>query len=157
MLGSGVVIQGLGLIVGHGMSRFTFRPGHPNAPAPGKRMHHNMSPMVALRDGKPAVVIGMPGGLKIPNVSAQIAVNLIDFGRSPADAIKHPRLHTTGAEPITLSPRVPAGVIAELERMGHKIVKLAAMGGPANAMTIDAASGKVLAASEAGAKCVVEV
>ena len=158
MLGSGVVIEGLGLIVGHGMSRFTFQPGHPNAPAPGKRMHHNMSPMVAVRDGRPEIVIGMPGGLKIPNVSAQIAVNLIDFRRSPTDAIKHPRLHTTGAEPITLSPRVPEPVVAELERMGHKVVKLAAMGGPANAMTIDPATGGVIAAaSEAGAKCVVEV
>jgi gamma-glutamyltranspeptidase/glutathione hydrolase len=154
MLGSGVVVEGLGLLVGHGMSRFTYEHGHPNAPAPGKRMFHNMSPLVGLRDGKPRVIIGMPGGPKIVNVSAQIAINLLDFGRSPADAIKHPRLHTQGAEPITVSPDVPDATVSELEKMGHKIEKLAAMGGPANAMIIDDA-GDVRAANEYGEKGMV--
>jgi gamma-glutamyltranspeptidase/glutathione hydrolase len=156
MLGSGVAIDGFGMLIGHGMSRFTYQHGHPNAPAPGKRMFHNMSPLVGLRDGKPHVVIGMPGGPKIVNVSAQIAVNLLDFGRSPTDAIKHPRLHTQGSEPITVSPDLPERTVAELEKRGHRIVKLAAMGGPANAMTIDAA-GSVSAANEYGTKGMVEV
>jgi gamma-glutamyltranspeptidase/glutathione hydrolase len=156
MLGSGVAIEGLGMLVGHGMSRFTYERGHPNAPAPGKRMFHNMSPLVGLRGGKPRVVVGMPGGPKIVNVSAQIAVNLLDFGRSPADAIKHPRLHTQGSEPITVSPDVPDKTVGELEKMGHKIEKLAAMGGPANAMIIDEA-GNVTAANEYGPKGMVQM
>jgi gamma-glutamyltranspeptidase/glutathione hydrolase len=138
------------------MSRFTYEHGHPNAPAPAKRMFHNMSPLVGLRGGKPQVIIGMPGGPKIVNVSVQIAVNLLDFGRSPVDALKHPRLHTQGAEPITVSPVVPDHVVAELEQMGHKIEKNAAMGGPANAMLIDDA-GNVTAANEYGPKGMVEV
>jgi gamma-glutamyltranspeptidase/glutathione hydrolase len=156
MLGSGVVIEGLGLLVGHGMSRFTYEHGHPNAPAPGKRMFHNMSPLVGLRDGKPRVVIGMPGGTKIVNVSAQIAINLLDFDRSPADAIKHPRLHTQGAEPVQVSPVVADETVAALERMGHTISKVASMGGPANAMIIDEA-GNVSAANESGPKGMVEM
>jgi gamma-glutamyltranspeptidase/glutathione hydrolase len=157
MFGSAVVIEGLGLVMGHGMSRFTYVPGSPNAPAPGKRMHHNMSPLVVLRDGRPRFVIGMPGGQKIPNVTAQIAVNLIDFGRAPLDAIKSPRLHTTGVDPVSISARVPRPVVAELEAKGHAFKKAPSLGGPANAIAIDPETGVATAASEAGAKSVAEM
>jgi gamma-glutamyltranspeptidase/glutathione hydrolase len=157
MWGSAVVIEGLGLMMGHGMSRFTFVPGSPNAPAPGKRMHHNMSPLVVVRDKRPRFVIGMPGGVKIPNVTAQIVVNLIDFDRTPKDAIKSPRLHTTGVDPVNLSASVPGAVVAELEAKGHAFGKSPTMGGPANAMAIDPQTGVATAASEAGAKCVAEM
>jgi gamma-glutamyltranspeptidase/glutathione hydrolase len=157
MLGSGVVIGGFGLIVGHGMSRFTYEHGHPNAPAPGKRMHHNMSPMIATdAKGNPRIAIGMVGGVRIPNISAQIAINMIDFGKRPADAIKHPRLQTVGGEPIVVSPAVPTNVVAELEQMGHKIEKMEAMGGPANAVLIEE-SGEITAANEMGKKGMVVI
>ena len=47
--GSCVVVEGLGLVLGHGMSRFDFKPGHANAPAAGKRPQHNMAPTLILR------------------------------------------------------------------------------------------------------------
>ena len=156
MFGSDVVIQGLGLILGHGMSRFDRVPaGNPNAPAPGKRMHHNMSPLIVLRDGRPRFVVGMPGGQKIPNVTAQIALNLMDFGYSPTEALRSTKLHTNGAEPIQVS-RVDDKVVAELERMGHTVKRVAGIGGPANAMSIDPATGQPTVASEAGKKGVGE-
>ena len=157
MWGSAVVIEGLGLVMGHGMSRFTYVPGSPNAPAPGKRMHHNMSPIVITRDGRPRFVVGMPGGQKIPNVTAQIIVNLIDFGKTPLEAIKAPRLHTTGDEPVNVSASVPRAVVAELEARGHTFKKAPSMGGPANAMAIDPHTRTATAASEAGAKGVAEM
>ena len=87
LFGSQVVIEGLGLVLGHGMSRFDFVPGSPNAPAPRKRMHHNMSPTIIMRDGKPWRAFGMPGGPKIVNVATQLIVNSIDFGQPPGGAI----------------------------------------------------------------------
>ena len=90
MYGSHLVVDGLGLVLNHGMSRFDYSPGHPNAPAPGKRMQHNMAPMIALRDGQPAFAYGLPGGPKIVSVTAQLALNTIAFGASPAAAITAP-------------------------------------------------------------------
>lgn len=69
--GSQVAIDGLGLVLGHGMSRFTLEPDSPNFPAPGERMQHNMAPTVILRDGRPRYVVGLPGGRMIVTVTAQ--------------------------------------------------------------------------------------
>jgi gamma-glutamyltranspeptidase/glutathione hydrolase len=154
LFGSQVVIDGLGLVLNHGMSRFTYTPGHPNAPAPGKRMHHNMSPVVALRDGRPRFATGMPGGEKIVNVTAQIAINLVEFDRPPAEAIAAPRLHTQGGEPLAVTPDMPADVVAQLEAMGHQVTRAQTLGGPANLAVIDPATGEVEAVSGHGADCV---
>jgi gamma-glutamyltranspeptidase/glutathione hydrolase len=157
MFGSGVVVEGLGLVLGHGMSRFTFQPGSPNSPAPGKRMHHNMSPLVIMKNGKARFVIGMPGGQKIPNVTGQIAINLIDFERPPLKAVRSHRLHTIGVDPVHLSTGVSKKIVAELEAKGHVIAQGLPMGGPANAMAIDPKTRIATAASEAGAKSVAEM
>ena len=158
LFGSGVVIDGLGLVLGHGMSRFDFdKPGHPNAPAPGKRMHHNMSPIIAVKGGRPRFIVGMPGGPKIVNVTAQIAMSLIDFGRSPMDAVKSPRLHTTGEEPLYVNMKTSRDVVEQLRQMGHKVKRTAKMGGPANAMSIDPAGGPTTGGSEAGIRSVAVI
>src|SRR5207248_9267511 len=68
LYGSAVVIDGLGLVLGHGMSRFDLAPGSPNAPAAGKRMFHNMAPTLLLgRAGsrqrpEAFAAVGLPGG-----------------------------------------------------------------------------------------------
>ena len=72
LYGSQVAIEGLGLVMGHGMSRFDLTDGSPNAPAAGKRMFHNMAPMILLAaEGQPYAAIGLPGGPKIVTVTAQ--------------------------------------------------------------------------------------
>jgi gamma-glutamyltranspeptidase/glutathione hydrolase len=130
--GSRVVIQGLGLVLGHGMSRFDFKPDHPNRAQPGKRMHHNMSPTIVLKDGKPFAAVGLPGGTKIITVTAQLLVNLIDFGCTPKETVHAPRVHTDGGEPLAVSGSLPQPVVDELTRMGHQIVRGQSIGGPPN-------------------------
>src|SRR5262249_14101700 len=56
--GAQVTIDGLGLVLGHGMSRFDPRAGRANSPGPGKRPLHNMCPTVVSRDGKPVLTLG---------------------------------------------------------------------------------------------------
>jgi gamma-glutamyltranspeptidase/glutathione hydrolase len=159
MYGSYVAIEGLGLVVGHGMSRFTYSADSPNRPAPGKRMQHNMSALVAVHedDGKPAFAVGLPGGEKIVNATAQITVSMVHFGRTPAEAVKSPRLHTIGAEPLQITNDVPANVIREIENMGHTIERVASVGGPSNALWIDRKTGNVTGGCENGGKGVIEV
>jgi gamma-glutamyltranspeptidase/glutathione hydrolase len=141
MYGSHLVVDGLGLVLNHGMSRFDYSPGHPNAPAPGKRMQHNMSPMIALGDGQPAFTFGMPGGPKIVSVTAQLVLDTIAFGATPAESIEAPRLHTDGKEPLLVSTNMPAHIVAQLEGFGHTIRREEDMGGPVNVLAVDPATG----------------
>ena len=150
--GSRVGIPGLGLMLGHGMSRFTYpsqERNSPNAPAPGKRVQHNMSPMVMLKDGKPYAAIGLPGGTRIVTVTGQLAASVIDFHATPAQAIKAPRVHTEGSEPLWLSAAVPKAVGDELELMGHQVKRNQGIGGAAN-VALDEKSSKIQIASAYG-------
>jgi gamma-glutamyltranspeptidase/glutathione hydrolase len=153
--GSRVVIEGLGLVMGHGMSRFNFAPDHPNRPQPGKRMHHNMSPTIALKDGKPFAAVGLPGGTKIVTVTAQLLINLIDFHCSAAQTVAAPRIHGEAGTDIAVSGSLAPGIVRELEAIGHKVTLGQSIGGPpnevggpANAVVADA-KGHLTAASAA--------
>jgi gamma-glutamyltranspeptidase/glutathione hydrolase len=147
MYGSHLVVDGMGLVLNHGMSRFDYSPGHPNAPAPGKRMMHNMAPMIVIRDDRPAFAFGMPGGPKIVSVTAQLALNSLAFGASPVASLEAPRVHTDGSEPLLVSPHMHPSVIAELEHLGHTIRYEEDMGGPVNVLVLDSQSGKIDVAS----------
>src|SRR5207249_9223599 len=72
--GAQVTVDGLGLTLGHGMSRFNPRPGHPNAPGPGKHPVENMCPSVVLREGVPVMATGAAGGVRIPNAVGDVLV-----------------------------------------------------------------------------------
>lgn len=147
MYGSHLVADGMGLVLNHGMSRFDYSPGHPNAPAPGKRMQHNMAPMIALRDERPAFAFGLPGGPKIVSVTAQLALDTMVFGATPAASIDAPRLHTVGDEPLLISQHMPDSVVSELENLGHIIRREDDMGGPVNVLAVDPRTGKIDIAS----------
>jgi gamma-glutamyltranspeptidase/glutathione hydrolase len=131
------------------MSRFNYKPGHPNSPAPGKRMMHNMVPLVILKDGKLKAVIGHIGGPTIPNISAQLTMGVIDYNESPAYLVTGPRLHTEGAEPLEVL-NMPEDVIGGLEKLGHEVQKVVKIGGPANVITFDTATGEIRPASTHG-------
>jgi gamma-glutamyltranspeptidase/glutathione hydrolase len=161
--GSRVVIEGLELVMGHGMSRFDFAPDHPNRPAPGKRMQHNMSPMIILKNAQPYSALGLPGGTKIITVTAQLVVNLIDFHCTPREAVYAPRVHSEGPEPICVSGSLPPETVRVLEAMGHQVRLGQSIGGapnevagPANIVLRDDA-GHLHAASSAApdAACVL--
>jgi gamma-glutamyltranspeptidase / glutathione hydrolase len=154
--GSQVVIEGLGLVMNHGMSRFSFVPGSPNAPAPGKRMQHNMAPMIILQKGEPRFAIGLPGGTKIVTVTAQLAVNLIDHGVTPAEAIVAPRVHVEADEPVLVSDRVPRETIDALTRLGHQIKEGDEVGGDTNVLCLHPGGDKS-GASGAGADAVCAI
>ncbi len=158
LYGSQVAIAGLGLVIGHGMSRFDLTAGSPNAPAPGKRMFHNMAPMILLAaDGSPHAAVGLPGGPKIVTVTAQLVVSLFDFQAPPAAAVSAPRIHVEADEPIAVSATMPDSVIEQLRSLGHTVTRGQTVGGlpdeiggKANAILINPATQDIAAASQAG-------
>lgn len=148
--GARVAIEGLGLFLGHGMSRFDYKPGAPNAPQPGKRMQHNMCPTVVLKDGRPHALVGLVGGPKIVTVTAQQLVNVLDFGASAGDSASAPRIHVEQREPVLVTPNVPWEVAAEMVLMGHNVKGAPAIGGPANVVRFHDGGRSLTAACSAG-------
>jgi gamma-glutamyltranspeptidase/glutathione hydrolase len=123
--GAQVTVPGLGLILGHGMSRFDPRPKHPNSPGPGKRPLHNMCPTVVLRDGKPFAALGGRGGRKIPNAVFTVLAHLVGRGATPPDALAAPRPHTEGGLAVGLEPTWPEADAARLKEMGYTVSRAA--------------------------------
>jgi gamma-glutamyltranspeptidase/glutathione hydrolase len=106
-----------------------------------------MSPLVVLKDGKPVAGLGLPGGTKIVNVTTQMAVNLIDFKVDATQIVSAPRLHTEGRDPIQVSATMPEAIVTDLENKGHKVQRVTAVGGDANAIVIDQKTGELQAAA----------
>ncbi len=133
--GAGVMAPGTGFVLNNEMDDFTVRPGTinlsglmqgaVNAIAPGKRPLSSMTPTIVTHDGKVAMVLGSPGGGRIISIVLQTALNMIDHGMSPQEAVDAPRIHhqwqpdTLLVERFALSPDTRA----VLESMGHKIAE----------------------------------
>jgi len=130
--GAKVTVAGTGIIMNDEMDDFTVKPGVPNfyglvqgeanAIAPGKRPLSSMSPTIVLRDGKPVLVIGAPGGARIITVVVHLILNTVDYGMNLQEAIDAPRFHqqwlpeSTSVEEFALSPDTRR----MLADMGHK-------------------------------------
>jgi gamma-glutamyltranspeptidase/glutathione hydrolase len=101
--GNGVVAGGTGITLNNEMDDFSIKPGvanafgltggEANAVQPGKRPLSSMSPTMVLKDGKPFLVTGSPGGSRIITTVLQIILNVIDHQMNVAEATLAPRVH----------------------------------------------------------------
>ncbi len=64
-----------------------------NSIEPEKRMLSSMTPTIILKDGKPYIIIGSPGGAKIITAVLQVILNCIDFEMNIREAVEKPRIH----------------------------------------------------------------
>jgi len=101
--GSMVVVDGAGFFLNNEMDDFSLKPGVPNqfgaigtdanAIQPGKRMLSSMSPTIVMKDGKPFLILGSPGGTTIINSVLEVMLNIIDFNMPLVDAELAGRIH----------------------------------------------------------------
>ena len=119
--GAQVTAEGLGVMLGHGMSRFNPRPDHPNCPAPGKRPLHNMCPLVVLRRGKPVVAVGAAGGVKIPNALYEVLTQFVARGETLESAVSAPRIHCTGTTEVSVERMYPKESTDYLKQVGFDV------------------------------------
>lgn len=101
--GSGVVIEGTGILMNNNMGNFTLRSDIPDAFGlmgsennlirPNRRPVSSMSPVLVSRDNKPVLMTGSPGGSKIISANMQMILNVLEFGMNIADASVAPRIH----------------------------------------------------------------
>ena len=118
--GSGVVTPGLGFVYNNSMKLFDPFPGTRNSMAPGKARTTGMVPTILYRDGRPAIIVGAPGGSVIISAVLQSILNIVDFGMSPVEAVTVPRIHCEG-KALHAEARVQGSVCRELEAMGHEV------------------------------------
>jgi gamma-glutamyltranspeptidase/glutathione hydrolase len=143
--GAMVGVDGLGLILGHGMSRFDPRPGRPNSPGPGKRPLHNMCPTIVLKEGKPICALGGHGGRKIPNAIFDVLARYVGQDATLAAAIAAPRLHTEGGESVMMEPSWPDADVEHLRAFGYTVTR--GPGAGVNAVALDLHSGQIQSAA----------
>jgi gamma-glutamyltranspeptidase/glutathione hydrolase len=131
--GAKVVAGSTGILMNDEMDDFTTRPGSPNmfglvqgpqnAIQPGKTPLSSMSPTIVSKDGHLVMVIGSPGGSRIPTITLEAILNVIDNAMDIAAAIDAPRIHeqwlpdVIEAEDRALSPDTRA----ILTKMGYEI------------------------------------
>lgn len=137
--GSKTVVGGSGFLLNDEMDDFSVKPGVPNmygavgaeanAIQPGKRMLSSMTPTIILKDNKPFMVVGTPGGTTIPTSVLQSIVNIIDFNLSPADAVNQPKFHHQWLpDEIFVEPDFPGTVKDSLTAMGYKVTTRSPIG-----------------------------
>jgi gamma-glutamyltranspeptidase/glutathione hydrolase len=131
--GVGLVAGGTGVLLNNELDDFTAAPGASNAfglvgfeanlPGPGKRPLSSMSPTIVLKDGKPVLVTGSPGGSRIISTVAQVIVDVIDYKMDIAAAVAAPRVHHQWLpDEVRVERGIPDDVLADLRARGHNIV-----------------------------------
>src|SRR5262249_57899205 len=95
-------------------------PGHVNSIASRKRTVWAPTPTLVLRDGKPFMAIGAPGGRRIISALVQSLVNVLDFQLGIQAAVTTPRVHCEGP-PTEVDGRTEPAVVDELRRRGHRV------------------------------------
>ncbi|MDF2190213.1 gamma-glutamyltransferase [Paraflavitalea sp. CAU 1676] len=137
--GSKTVVGGAGFFLNNEMDDFSVKPGVPNmygavggdanAIVPGKRMLSSMTPTVVLKDGKPYIVAGTPGGTTITTSVFQTLVNILEFGMNADDAVNKPKFHHQWLpDEIMVEKDFPQDVREQLQKMGYKVTVRNAIG-----------------------------
>jgi gamma-glutamyltranspeptidase / glutathione hydrolase len=132
--GVGLVAEGTGVLLNNELDDFTAAPGASNAfglvgfeanlPGPGKRPLSSMSPTIVLKDGKPVLVTGTPGGSRIISAVLQVVVDVLDYNMDVAAAVAAPRVHHQWMpDEVRVERGFSDEVLAALRAKGHKVIE----------------------------------
>ncbi|MCZ6777518.1 MAG: gamma-glutamyltransferase [Acidobacteria bacterium] len=158
--GSGILIPGTGVLLNNEMDDFSLGPEAPNLYGligreanevePAKRMLSSMTPTLVLRDGKAWLVLGSPGGSRIPNAVLQVLLNRTVFDLPLREAVEAPRVHHQWKpDRLDLEKRgIPADVARNLEKRGHTLRPSPWWIGEVNVAELDAGMGRVLGVAD---------
>ena len=137
LFGSRAMVPGTGILLNNTMALFDPHPGHVLSVAPGKRMTSSMAPTILLRDGRPVLALGLPGGIRIFASVLQAIVNVVDHGMSLQEAVEAPRVWTQGQE-LEVEAAVADEVRAGLSARGHHVVAVPHVAGGMGAIAFEA-------------------
>ena len=132
--GVGLVAEGTGVLLNNELDDFTAAPGASNAfglvgfkanlPGPGKRPLSSMSPTIVLKDGKPVLVTGSPGGSRIISAVLQVVVDVLDYKMDVAAAVAAPRVHHQWMpDEVRVERGFPQETLDALREKGHQVIE----------------------------------
>jgi gamma-glutamyltranspeptidase / glutathione hydrolase len=158
--GNGVVVDGAGFFLNNEMDDFSAKPGVPNmfgvvggeanAIQPNKRMLSSMTPTIVLKNQKPFLLVGSPGGSTIMTTVLQVLMNVVDYGMNLRQAVDAPRIHHQWL-PDTLQyekTAITQEVLMELKRRGFFPVERTGIQGRVEAIMVDVKDGSYLGVSD---------
>jgi gamma-glutamyltranspeptidase/glutathione hydrolase len=127
--GSAVMVEGTGILLNNSLAYSTFEPkGNPMDAIPGRRKHSSKTPVMILKQGRPWVAIGTPGGHTIPQTTPQMVIQLLDFGRSLQEALDTPRMAFAEPDRLLVEEAFGEEAIAALEALGHAVATTRSLG-----------------------------
>ena len=158
--GSGITVSGTGVILNNEMDDFAIAPDTPNAYglidtrgsnaiAPLKRPLSSMTPTIVVKDGKPMMVTGSPGGPRIITTTLLTILNVVDYGMNVQEAVASPRFHHQWVpDKLFLEPEFPKDVVRALEARGHTVEISGRHWSSAQSIVIDTESGLMTGGSD---------
>ncbi len=149
--GSGMVVDGTGIVLQNRGKSFSLEPKHFNRLEPHKRPMHTIIPGMLFKEGEFLMSFGVMGADMQPQGHAQFLINLIDFEMNLQEAMDAPRArHLQGME-VYLEDGIPDEVASELERKGHQIIRVTSpinQVGGGQAIYLDRSQNVLLGASD---------
>jgi len=129
LLGGAFVAGDTGVPMSNRMQAFRLEASSPNVLAGGKRPRTTLTPSVVLKDGRPFLAIGTPGGDSQDQQILLVLLNIIDFGMDVQAAIEAPRVNSLHPESSFDDHRAQPGVLeAESTLSPQTLKELAARG-----------------------------
>ncbi|WP_438841157.1 gamma-glutamyltransferase [Actinoplanes auranticolor] len=131
--GNAMVVPGRGFLLNNELTDFNFTPTQgsapdPNLPGPNKRPRSSMSPTIVLKDGRPFLALGSPGGATIITTVLQVLVNRIDLGMTLPEAMAAPRASQRNTAAVQAEPAFIAQYGPGLGGLGHTFTPVAELG-----------------------------
>jgi gamma-glutamyltranspeptidase / glutathione hydrolase len=141
LFGSGVIAGDTGILLNNRMAYWHLAPGHANLLEPGKRVRHTMNAPMVSKDDRLWAVEGTPGADNQVQVNLQVLTAMMDLGADPQTALEAPRWTSSqqgqganwpheGDGRLTIEPEFGTGVLAGLERLGHRLQRVGPLEGP---------------------------
>lgn len=122
--GSGVVVEGTGIVLQNRGSSFNLNEDAYNCLEPRKRSFHTIIPAIIYKDRRPFMSFGVVGGHMQPQGHLQVLSNIINFHMNPQDALDAPRFRFEEGNKVLLEDGIIITKIKKLKEKGHNIKRI---------------------------------
>jgi len=137
VFGSKVMPEGTGIWLNDALAWSRFEPvGNVFDVYPGRQPLYALCPTIVMRDGRPRIALGTPGGRTIQQTTPQMITNMLDFDMDVQQAISAPRFSHVIPDLLVVEEGVSPSVSGELSALGHEVVPAEYPLGNAHALTI---------------------
>ncbi len=137
LFGSRIMPPGTGIWLNNSLAYCTFEPkGNPMDAHAGRRKLSGDVPVIVMRDGRPWIALGTPGGHTIGQTVPQMLMNVIDFEMDVSEALAAGRISFIEPDSLAVEDDIPEDIRRALNEMGHNVFVRTALGN-AHGLTIE--------------------